>query len=336
MRNVVNVRAPAGPRHGSHSRASPSHWPAIALIAGVLAVTASVTAVWLLHSGRTVPHTQVAQGPAHRPAAPGRSSESSGPAGPSSSAVSHSHADPLAAAARSYLASRSGTVLAAVYDTQTGQTWTLGQDRPQDEASIVKVDILETLLAQHSASGATLSARETVLARRMIEDSNNDAATSLWNEVGGARGITSYNASAKLTHTTPSSCVACPGFPWPGWGLSTTTAADQLALLRQLLQPNAQFSDAQRAFALGLMEHVTSSQRWGVTGGVPRQATVAVKNGWLPLTSADDNWQINSIGWISGRGRDYLIAVLTTADPSEQYGIDTIDDLAAIVWRLMR
>ena len=128
----------------------------------------------------------------------------------------------------------------------------------------------------------------------------------------------------------------CPGFPWPGWGLTTTTPADQIALLRELLQPNAQLTDAQREYALGLMENVTDSQRWGVTGGVPLQATVALKNGWLPLTSTDDDWQINSIGWVSGTSRNYLMAVLTTGDPTEQYGIDTIDQLSAIVWSRMR
>lgn len=83
------------------------------------------------------------------------------------------------------------------------------------------------------------------------------------------------------------------------------------------------------------MENVTPSQRWGVSGGVPPQATVALKNGWLPLDSAGDDWQVNSVGWISGRGRDYLLAVLTTGNPTEQYGIDTIDRLAALVWQHM-
>jgi hypothetical protein len=328
---VVNVRAPAGQRHGSHSRASSSHWPAILLIAIVLAVTAAVTAFWVLHDGPAAPLRQAAQGAAaHRTGTPGQSSS------PAPGSLSAPHADPLAAPARSYLAGRSGTVLAAVYDEHTGQTWTLGESTPQDEASIVKVDILETLLAEHRAGGSALSANETSLARQMIEDSDNDAATALWDDVGGARGIRAYNAAAGLAHTRPSSCVACPGFPWPGWGLSTTTAGDQLILLRQLLQANQQLSDSQQAFALRLMEDVTPSQRWGITGGVPSQVPVAIKNGWLPLTSADDDWQINSIGWVSGRGRDYLIAVLTTGDPSEQYGINTIDALSAIVWRLMR
>ena len=71
----------------------------------------------------------------------------------------------------------------------------------------------------------------------MIEDSDNDAATSLWDEAGGAAGIGAYNARAGLTSTTPSACVACAGFPWPGWGLTTTTPADQIALLRRLVGP---------------------------------------------------------------------------------------------------
>jgi hypothetical protein len=240
------------------------------------------------------------------------------------------HGDPLGNTAAAYLAGRSGAVLAAVYDLDTSQTWTIGNARQvQDEASVVKVDILETLFAQrHGARSAT----DQALAEQMIEDSDNDAATSLWDEVGGASGIRAYNTTLGLTGTTPSSCVQCPGFPWPGWGLTTTTPQDQIALLRVLVSPGLAVSAADREFALRLMENVTPSQRWGVSGGVPAQVTVALKNGWLPLNDAQTDWQINSVGWVSGLGRDYLIAVLSTGNPTEQYGIDTIDGLSAIVW----
>jgi hypothetical protein len=239
------------------------------------------------------------------------------------------HQDPLGATAASYLSTRSGTVLAAVYDVSTGQTWSLGQGKPQDEASVVKLDVLETLLAQRGAGG--LSASDQSLAQSMIEDSDNDSATSLWDEVGGAAGIRAFNDSARLTDTSPSLCVNCPNFPWPGWGLSTTVPTDQLTLLKALIGPGP-LTKAEREYALSLMENVTESQRWGVSGGVPAQVTVALKNGWLPLDTADTDWQINSVGWISGEGRNYLMAVLSTGNPSEQYGIDTIDQLAAMVW----
>ena len=260
----------------------------------------------------------------------------SSPAPSPGATVAAGHRDPFGAAAASYLSGRAGTVLAAVYDLRTGRTWHLGQGAPQAEASVVKLDVLETLLAERAqGDGTGLSASERRLAGQMIEDSDNDAATSLWYAVGGAARIRSFNARAGLTQTAPSSCVVCPGFAWPGWGLTTTTPDDQIALLRQLVTPSSVLPRAAREYALSLMRDVTPAQRWGVSGGVPAQVTVALKNGWLPLHGTGSDWQINSVGWISGGDRNYLMAVLSTGNPSEQYGIDTIDELAATVWQRM-
>jgi beta-lactamase class A len=327
-----------------HSRVTAvARRPVVAALAAVVAVLlAAVLLTWFVEGGGSKAGPRAGTGRAV--AASGRSvpprasvsPRAAASARPSVSPSAPAHRDPFGTAAQSYLSSRAGTVLAAVDDLQTGQTWTIGQGEPEAEASIVKLDILETLLAQHHADGTALSAQQMSLTQAMIEDSDNDAATALWYQVGGARGIRAFNAAVGLADTTPSRCVNCAGFPWPGWGLTTTTPADQLALLREIAVPNAQLSDSERAYALGLMENVTESQRWGVSGGVPSRVTVALKNGWLPLTSAADDWQINSIGWISGDGQSYLVAVLSTGNPTEQYGIDTIDDLAAMVWRRMR
>ena len=246
------------------------------------------------------------------------------------------HADPLSGAAAAYAAGRAGTTLAAVYDIKTGQSWRLGDGRAQAEASVVKLDILETLLARQGGTG--LSAGDQALSRLMIEDSDNDAATSLWNEAGAATGIGAFNDKAGLTRTTPSQCVTCAGFPWPGWGLTTSVPYDQLTLLKQLVTPGSHplLSPAQRSYVLSLMENVTPDQRWGISGGVPAGVTVALKNGWLPLNDANTNWQVNSVGWVSGGGRDYLIAVFSTGNPTEQYGIDTINALSSDIWKAMR
>ena len=244
--------------------------------------------------------------------------------------------NPFSAAATKYLAGRHGTVVAAVYDVRTGQTWRLGTDsEAQPEASIVKLDILETLLAR--PQGAALAPADEALARSMIEDSDNDAATSLWDEDGGAAGLTYYGNRAGLTKTIPSQCVTCAGFAFPGWGLSTTVPLDQLTLLKQLVAPGASplLSKSARSYALSLMEHVTPSQAWGVSAGVAPGSTIALKNGWLPLDAAATDWQVNSVGWVSGDGRDYLIAVLSTGNPTEQYGITTISALSSMVWSAM-
>ena len=66
-------------------------------------------------------------------------------------------------------------------------------------------------------------------------------------------------------------------------------------------------------------------------------AAVGLKNGWLPVASDRYRWEVNSIGWVRGGDRRYQIAVLTSYphQPSEAYGIHTIDQLAAMVWQHM-
>jgi beta-lactamase class A len=306
------------------------------------AATAAATAALLAalqgcDAPAPAPHalTRTSPASARSPVASDRGGPSSYPASHPVSPSPAPRQNPLGTTAASYVASRSGTVVAAVYDVAAGQTWTLGPQHPQAEASIVKLDILETLYAKQG-NGSALAGSDQSLAQQMMEDSDNAAATSLWNAVGGPGRIKSFNTAAGLTHTRPSSCVTCPGFAWPGWGLTTTTPADQIALLRELIEPSTLLTDAQRQNALEFMENVTPGQRWGVTGGVPPQATVALKNGWLPLNSARTDWQINSIGWVKGSGRDYLMAVLTTGNPTEQYGIETINRLSAMVWGNLR
>jgi beta-lactamase class A len=226
-------------------------------------------------------------------------------------------------------------VSAAVSDIKSGRTWSFGSATPQDTASIVKLDILETLLWQRAKQGG-LSAAQQVLVQNMIEYSDNDSATTLWNEVGGTAGIKSYNNSIGLSATTPSSCVTCPGFPWPGWGLTTTSPSDQLLLLRQLVGSQTGLSASQQQYVIQLMESVTPSERWGVSTGVSPGNEVALKNGWLPLNAADTNWQINTIGLVLGQEREYALVVLTTGNPSEQYGIDTVDAVSNTVWQALQ
>jgi hypothetical protein len=239
---------------------------------------------------------------------------------------------PLGAQAQAYIAGRRGRVEAAVYDLSTGQQWTLGQLSPQAAASVVQLEILEAVLSQRTVQRVFLSLTEQELTPPMIEQSDDEAATTLWGDVGGVKGIRAFDHKAGLAHTSPSDCLRCPGSSSPGWGLTTTTPQDQIALLRQLVQPSGVLNRNDQKYALQLLENVTPSQRWGVSRGVPAGVTVALKNGWLPLDAGNSNWQVNSVGWVSGDGRNYLMAVLSTGNPSEQYGIDTLNHLGAMVW----
>ncbi|MCL2585216.1 MAG: class A beta-lactamase-related serine hydrolase [Streptosporangiales bacterium] len=231
--------------------------------------------------------------------------------------------------ARGYVGGRHGSVAAFAEDLRTGRTWTLGSGTPQAEASMVKMNILQGLLARHPGG---LPAGQKALARKMMTVSDNDAATALWNDAGGPGGIGGYDAAAGLAHTKLSSCVRCPGFSWPGWGLSTTTPADQAALLRQMVAPGTRLTAAARRYALSLMEDVTPDQRWGVSSGVPSGVTVALKNGWLPMSGANGDWQVNTAGWVSGGGRDYLLVVMSAHNPTMAYGTATVSKVGSLAW----
>jgi len=219
------------------------------------------------------------------------------------------------------LRGRAGDHAVAVYDTVTRVSCRADSYRQFDSASIVKAIILAALLRWHQEMGTPLSSWENHKATLMITQSDNDAATDLWDEAGLSR-LQQFLDLAEMDQTR----LADDGY----WGLTQVTAHDEMLLLKLLTRPNSVLTAASRAYQLGLMARVISSQRWGTPAGAPSGVTVHVKNGWLPDGSG---WHVNSIGAFTGKDRDYLIAVLTDDNPSEQYGIDTIEAVARVVHR---
>jgi hypothetical protein len=274
-----------------------------------------------------------ASAPSASPAAvtPTASPAAAAPSGSPAASVTQA-TGPLGARVQAYLAGRRGRVEVALYDLSAGQQWTLGQPTPQAAASVVNLEILQAVLSQRTVQRTVLSLTEQELTPPMIEQSDNDAATTLWGDVGGAKGMRAFDHKVGLARTSPSSCLQCPGSSGPGSGLTTTTPQDQITLFRQLVQPSGVLDKNDQKYALYLLENVTPSQRWGVSGGVPGGVTVALKNGWLPLDARHSDWQVNSVGWVSGDGRNYLMAMLSTGSPTEQYGIDTLNHLGAMAW----
>jgi len=221
-----------------------------------------------------------------------------------------------------YVAGRSDDVTVAVEDLDTGAVLQFRPGVVEHTASTLKVDILAALLVRAQSQGRGLTAAEQSLAVPMIEESLDSAADVLWEELGPA-AVGDVERQAGMTATVPASDGV--------WGTTTTTALDRVDMVKLLAEPNGVLSDASRAYVLDLMEHITPSQDWGATGGVPPGVTVALKNGFAVI----DGWQINTEGWVHGDGRNYLIGVLTDNNPSEGYGIDTVDAVSSIVYRDM-
>jgi hypothetical protein len=263
------------------------------------------------------------------PPAPQSTTPSNTP--PPSGHPKHRHRkNPFAGLAGSY----SSSVTAAVYDASTGKTYVLHPGVQEYTASIVKVQIMGTLLQQAQSQGGTLPGTELALMTSMIEASDNNSATQLLADAGGPSNVKKFDEMVGMTSTEPHATTPYidndPSLP--AWGLTTTTAADEVRLIRAFAYSNSVLNETNRNYGIGLMTHIEADQAWGVTSGTTG-ATVALKNGWLPVAVASNSdWQVDSIGWIHGNGRDYVLAVLTKHDTSEQAGIDTISKISQTVF----
>lgn len=206
-------------------------------------------------------------------------------------------------------------VSVAVLDLDSGASAVYG-DGGFDTASIVKVDILAALLLQAQDAGRELTAAERSYAVDMIEYSDNTAASALWRTIGRAEGLDSANGRLGLTDTAGGNDMY--------WGLTQTTAADQLALLRQVFgAADSELNADSRAYLTGLMGQVAADQRWGVSA-VADGSAWALKNGWLPRT-ATGLWDINSIGRVTADGNGYLVAVLSDGNSTKQQGVALVE-----------
>ena len=241
-------------------------------------------------------------------------------------AASHSHdklATKMAHDIDARLTGRTSTVGLEVTDTGTGVTCTYHASWHFYAASAIKATILAALLRKAQEQHRHLTTSEKRLAWLMITQSDNDAATALWNDVGFSH-MQHFLNLAKMSHTKLAAA----------WGLSLLTAHDEALLLALLSGPNRILSLDSRVYAQYLMSHVVAAQRWGVPAGAPRAVTVHVKNGWLPYPVSSD-WEINSIGFFTSRHpyRVYAIAMLTHSNPTMGYGIETIEDAAQVIHR---
>jgi beta-lactamase class A len=185
-------------------------------------------------------------------------------------------------------------------------------------ASIVKIDILAALLLQRTQQHTSLTSGERKLATSMVTVSDNDAASSLFQTVGGVQGLKAANVTLGLRETAPAAA----------WGETTTTASDQIRLLQAITGDQSPLPASARQFVLDLMGNVVDDQAWGVTAAAAPQASgVWVKNGWLLV---DGHWLVNSIGRVAERSHDWLVAVLSDHHPSLDKGIAVVENAARL------
>lgn len=223
---------------------------------------------------------------------------------------------------RAALSSRAGTVSVAVHDDTSDLWCAIDAGRHYDSASVAKVLIMETVLWRAEQFKRKLTRFETRRIPPMIQVSDNGSAWQLWQDLGPSR-VERFLARAKATSTTPG--------PGTLWGLTRTTALDQMRLLGVLTQARSFLRT--RAYGLKQLQQVRADQRWGVPAGMAKGVTAHLKNGWLPR--ATHGWRVHSIGAFIGQGRTYRIVVLSHDNPTMAYGVRTIEKVAHAVHRAL-
>ncbi|MFJ5731525.1 serine hydrolase [Streptomyces paradoxus] len=194
-------------------------------------------------------------------------------------------------------------------------------DASFNTASISKVNILAALLLQAQDEGRELTAEERQAAEAMIKTSDNDAADHLWRAIGKGEGLDAANEQLGLSSTH--------GGPGVHWGLTQTTAKDQIRLLQSIfpyasansVRTREGLNPESQAYIRELMGDITEGQDWGVSAV---SSQWSLKNGWVQRTETG-LWVINSIGLVTVDGHRYLVSVLSSGNASKQGGISLIE-----------
>ena len=209
-----------------------------------------------------------------------------------------------------------GHLAVVVSDLTSGRTSAYGDaDHAFATASVVKVDILATLLLQKQGK---LTSGQKEVAGRMIRQSSNGAASTLWKAIGREKGLAAANATFGLTETT--------GGTKGRWGATTTTTPDQLRLLQVVFTDDSPLSPDSRAYLQSLMGGVATDQDWGVSAADSRGDTHAfVKNGWLPRAGG---WVVTSVGKVEHEGHPLLVVALSDGGGTQKKGVSAVELVA--------
>jgi hypothetical protein len=268
-----------------------------------------------------VAHSTPARSPLSSPSPSASPSLTSTPPPSPSPSVSQAADDPWKKALTDRLKAldKGGATLSvAVLDLSDGRTaqYNVRPGLTYDTASIVKVDILATLLLQAQDEGRELTSGEKAYAVPMIVDSDNAAATSLWKIIGSSDGLNAANKRLGLTGTT----AGTDGL----WGLTQTTAADQMTLLTDVFGSASELTADSQSYIRDLMGRISDGQSWGVSAAGD---TTGLKNGWLQRT-ATGLWDINSIGDVTIGGDPCLLAVLSVGSTGMNTGVSLVENAA--------
>jgi Beta-lactamase enzyme family len=214
--------------------------------------------------------------------------------------------------ARGFAADRLGSVSFAVVDSRRRPRDMEG-DRRFVTASVVKAMLLAAELDRLEAAGAPLDATTTGLLESMITFSDNAAADAVYARVGDA-GLEDVARRAGLERFSVAG-------HWANAQLTADDMARLMSRIDELLEgPHARFGSS-------VLERIVPEQRWGIPAAVSGQGwSVRFKGGWRRTEAGQ---LVHQIAHLRRGESEVSLAVLTDGGPTMEYGIETIQGIAA-------
>jgi hypothetical protein len=222
------------------------------------------------------------------------------------------------AAARAYAATRKGRVSFAVVD-RGGRVRGWDERATYVSASVVKAMLLIGFLRQRDEDGRPVTAADRLLISQMIGESDNDAATAVWRQVGdgGLRSLAALDGMRDFTLgglTVPSCrCTAT------AWARAQVSARDQAKLFYDLDRVTpARY----RFYTRTTLQDIESGSHWGVVGVAERAGFRPYFKVGVRLTGLGT--LVHQAALLERPHERFGIAVLTDGSPSEAYGKETV------------
>ncbi|MGH2993775.1 MAG: serine hydrolase [Solirubrobacterales bacterium] len=212
--------------------------------------------------------------------------------------------------AREFAATRGERVSFAVVDSR-GRVHGLRADVPFQSASVTKALLLAAYLDR--VGEAPLDAATRARLTAMITYSDNDAADAVY-AAGGDAGLEAVARRTGMRDFRPA------GF----WSEAWVTARDMAWFMRRL--EHRALAGPHRGFAMRLLAGVVPEQRWGIPAAAGEDWSAWFKGGWRPSVGGQ---LVHQAALLRGGGRKLAIAVLTDAQPSHEYGTETVRGIAA-------
>jgi hypothetical protein len=209
--------------------------------------------------------------------------------------------------AQRYIARRSGRKAFAVVDDD-GRLRGFRLRSRFHSASVVKSMLLVAYLRKLAHEHGSLDEDSKGLLYPMIHSSDNDAASDVLAIVGEA----ALNRVARDAHMRDYE-------PGGGtWGFTELSASDLARFFFHLdgLIPR-RFDD----YARWLLSSIEASESWGIPAVARPEFRVYFKGGWLPEVEG----LVNQAARLERPGITFSLAVLSTHDPSMDYGEQTIE-----------